>query len=217
MNRVTKSVVGVGATLALSVGGGLSTASADDPAPKYPVVHPWEPYDTHDTLPAGSACKAEVRIHEKGNLRATEVSKTETRIEWKDWSFGTFTAVTYPYGIKRTTSVTVSEGGDSVERDRGNGVIDITVEGANVFLGPGIKGIRYGEGDARFVITGDGTPDMQLRFIKKPHKLVELCKLLGTSPVRGRFMAPPTTSDATRASAPVKARAAKPYGMAAGR
>jgi hypothetical protein len=216
VNRLTKSVLGVGATMALSIGGGLSTASADEPAPQYPVVHPSETYDTTDTIPAGFSCKAEVTLHETGSFQATEVSETKTRLVFDDSSSATFTAVTYPRGIKRTTSVTVGEGGDGVEQDLGNGVIKVSAEGENIFLGAGIKGVRYGKGDAKFVITNAGEPDQRLTFTKKPHKFVELCDLLGTKPVKGKNVVPPST-DAKKAAATAKSPVIRAYGMKSGR
>ena len=136
MNRHTTSVLGVSAALALLVGG-LTTASASEHQEKvdYPVVGKLVKVDSRFVMEAGTSCREEIKVHEKGAFRVIQLSKRKTLIKWKDWSY-----VTYR-NTKTGKRIRVGEGGDGLLRDRGHGITKVRADEENIFAGKGINGI----------------------------------------------------------------------------
>ena len=177
MNRLTTPVLGVGAALALSVRG-LTTATASDHQEKvdYPVVGKLVKVDARSVLEAGTACRDEIKVHEKGAFRVIQLSKRKTLIKWKDWSH-----VTYR-NTRTDKRIHVGEGGDGLLKDRGHGVTKARADEENIFAGKGINGIVYTRGDVRFTIFNIDTPDQEITITKVRGKYVELCSKLGSRP-----------------------------------
>lgn len=203
MNRLARSGLGVGATLALALGG-LPMASAHERLE--PEVGDWVSVDETFTLPAGFACKDDVQVKEKASFRDTLYRDEDGRVvkvfsEFADWSTVKFSATTKHHRKSVTRSITLNEGGDAwVYNAQGDfDVVKVRAEGANWGQGAGIRGILWSKGDISYTVVDANDVD-RARIVNldlsDAKKVIQVCYAVGSKPVQGRNVPPPDAEPA---------------------
>jgi len=145
------------------------------------------------TLPAGTACKAEVEVHSVGAARTTEVVKDRVyKDEWRDWSHTTWTNTQR----KHHNSFTRRDGGDTIARiaEDGNSA-RVKAEGDNWGQGYGVKGIVWSRGDISYQVINigdeDPTNDKIVHLdLRDASVVVQVCDKIGSKPVWGQNVLP---------------------------
>jgi hypothetical protein len=201
MKRLLTSVgLGVGVTLL-----GAGTAFAGCPQMDYPTEEGWYAVDETFTIAAGDACDVAVEFHVVGHQRDTINGQVVDLEEWYaenepevgDRHVGrapdeqmTLTNLATKKSVHKDISGTFYDRVVDFGRD---GVLDVRTRavGANVFFGPGIKGIVWADGVQK-VNTYDffGETGGEQDIVKTKGKTVELCKRVGARAVEGRAPAP---------------------------
>jgi hypothetical protein len=173
------AVVSTTAALALAFAGVATPAGADEDP--YPESDGWMAGSSDRVLPAGSACKVKILEHNAGHLRLLQISK---RVVFQDFGEDSRTTYTNP---KNGKTVTVNSSGDGLTRSSKSGkTVRITALGGSTFQGRGIRGIVYANGVQKLKITRAGTKKeiLHLKIVNGTRK--QVCRQLGTKPVKGK-------------------------------
>jgi hypothetical protein len=171
---------GLAAAAALGLAGTGVAAPAWAAVDPYPVSEGWHQIDQHRTLPAGSACKVAVQDDDTGHLRVLPVSKNRFFVDAGEDARATFT------NLANGRKLTLDISGDVYVRVSKSGrTAHGTAFGSSYFQGKGIKGIVYADGVQKNRVTRLGTKNetQHLRILNGTKK--DLCRLLGTTPVKG--------------------------------
>ena len=182
MQRARAAVLAATAALALGAGATAPAAAAGDP---YPESEGWFDLTSDRVLPAGFACKVKIAEHDSGHVRFFEVSR---RQNFQDFGEDAKAMFTNP---KNGRSVTVATSGDGLFRSSKSGrTVRVTAFGASLFQGKGIRGLVAVNGVQRLKITQAGSQDEVLHLTVVNGTRKELCKQLGTKPVKGKNIVP---------------------------
>jgi hypothetical protein len=191
MKRSIRAVLATSAALALTSLGVAPAMAAEPPQPAS-----WQKVDDRYAFPAGSACKDRIKVHEKYKYRLMVLSESPTRASYREDIDGGWAKFYNP-----RTHKTVRIKLDStayIEENRVNATARIRDKGVGYWQGPGVKGLLYVKGTTygKYVHLDD--PDQtSLNIYKIKGKSVQLCYRLGSKPVDGKLVIPPSAQSQT--------------------
>jgi hypothetical protein len=191
MKGSIRAVLATSAALGLTAFG-VAPASAGQSSPKPPqvVADDW----VHDVykFPAGTACKDKIKVNEKYHYKLTVLKDTERYVKLRE-EFDHGYAKFYNPKTGRSVKVHLDSVGYVVDNKR-TATARVRERGSTYFQGLGIKGIAYLQGKYTFTITNTQSgPEKSEFHIDEVHgKYVELCRKLGSSPVNGKLVIPPS-------------------------
>lgn len=193
MKRSVRAVLATSAALALT-GLGVAPASAgEDPKPHHPAPA-WEHIDDKYVFPAYAACKDPIKVHEQYKYRFTVLKENKHHAKYKEEMHHGY-AKFYNPKTHKWVKVPIHETA-YIHENRKNASALLKGYGKNYWQGQGIKGIVFYKGEIKVKIThlDDQPPFEKLTFdiksINGHYK--QLCYKLGTKPVWGKNVPPPS-------------------------
>ncbi len=190
MKHSIRAVLATSAAVALTgLGVAPAAAGGDDPKPQDPAPA-WEHIDDRYYFPAWSACKDKIKVHEKYKYRFTILKENDQHAKIREDIHGWVKL----YNPKTHKKVEVPFHVESyIHENRKNATAKITDRGVGFWQGPGIKGIVFFKGKVVVKASNVDNLDKLNLDIKKIHgHSKQLCYKLGSKPVNGKLVLPPS-------------------------
>lgn len=190
MKRSIRALLATSAVVALT-GTGLAPAAAAEAPPELPLVIVDERFNDKYKFPAGTACKDTIKIKERYDYKLTILKDTARQIKLKeeyDNGWAKF------YNPRTGKSAKVRLDSTSIIRDnKRSHVARVKGRGSDYLQGPGIKGIVQIQGKYNVTVYNTDDPfNVKFQIDRVQGKYVELCHKLGSRPVNGKLVLPPS-------------------------
>jgi len=191
MKRSIRAVLATSAALALT-GLGVAPAAAGGEDPKPSPAPAWEHIDDKYVYPAYHACKDPIKVHEEYDYRFTVLKENKHHAKYKEEMHHGY-AKFYNPKTHKWVKIPIHETA-YIHENRRNASALLKGYGKNYWQGKGIKGIVFYKGEIKVKITHlDQVPHGVTFDIKKiDGRYKQLCYKLGTKPVWGKNVVPPS-------------------------